>query len=144
MLPRAKGRSAGRLACLINFWAALQSHKRSKEKRKSWMGPDSAGTNGSSGVGIRPKTEPNCCSTPPHRWHQRSCPSGGRRQKQQSEMPVAAPACPRGKKTARVVAPAFLLFQPPLCHRPGCLQVLGAATEKGTCFDRCVADFLHD
>lgn len=101
MLPRARGRSAGRLACLINFWAALQSRKRSKEKRKSWMGPDSAGTNGSSGVGIRPKTEPNCCSTPPHRWHQRSCPSGGRRQKQQSEMPVAAPACPRGKKPSQ-------------------------------------------
>lgn len=151
MLPRARGRSGGRLACIINSGCpAKQQEEQRSSKGQSRMGSGSAGsTNDNSRVTVRPETQPNCCSThlaPGTRGQDIAHLEG---EASWSIAPVRAwkaaewDACWQKAQPERW-HPAFLLFQPPLCHQPCCLQVLGAETEKGTYFDRCVADFRHD
>lgn len=157
MLLRARGRSGRRLACVINFRAALQSSRRSREQAK-----------GSGGWGLTPlvqtavaesdsgpRLSPSVAQLAPgtqgpalaHLEGEASCSLSLVRAGEAAERDACRQPQPiLGGKKAQPERwhPAFLLFQPPLCRRPCCLQALGAATEKGTCFDRCVADFLPD
>lgn len=120
MLLRASGRSR-RLACVINFWAALQSSRSSKEfvkGRRGWGLTLRVQSDG--GVGFRPKTEPNLYSSSP-------CPARGQCQ---PEYLLAESGCPREESPTRAVASRIFVSPATPYNQLCCLQVWGQGLRK--------------